>query len=478
MTTERLTFGHGSMLPVRARTGASPDGREGDEPQGVQLRRLSTWDWAWGGMLLFTILLFLRPQDDLGLKGANISDVVAIVGLGSMLFLNLSRGKAPIRVTPEVIGIGAFGLVMLATTPLSFWPGGSMRVFTDIFLPMALIVVLMINTVTSPKRLDRIAWLIVLAFGYLSTRVLFDFARGVNLVEGNRAVGPMEGFFRNPNDLALNLVAFLPLALIYARRPGPTLKRLLAGGIALLMFASLVATKSRGGAVGAVAMIATFLLVSRSLTPTMLLVLVLSGMFILPALPSAFLERMASITDTTKDPTGSREERKILLRLAWQTFLDNPLTGVGAGQFQNYFIPGVGNRWRETHNALLQVGAELGVFGVMAFLYLVGRAFLTAWWTRRELSWIYRRPTRRREAQPPPADGLDDRERLFLQTHGAAMVAAVVGWFVCAMFGSVAFSWTFYYVLGLAAVGWNIVRHRRQVQAEAIRRGEPRAVLA
>ena len=49
--------------------------------------------------------------------------------------------------------------------------------------------------------------------------------RGVNLVEGNRASGPSDSFLGNPNDLALNLVAFLPLVLMYVRRPGSALAR-------------------------------------------------------------------------------------------------------------------------------------------------------------------------------------------------------------------------------------------------------------
>ena len=31
------------------------------------------------------------------------------------------------------------------------------------------------------------------------------------------------------------------------------------------------------------------------------------------------------------------------------------------------------------------------------------------------------------------------------------MVASLVGWFVCAFFASVAYNWTFYYLLALAA---------------------------
>jgi hypothetical protein len=35
--------------------------------------------------------------------------------------------------------------------------------------------------------------------------------------------------------------------------------------------------------------------------------------------------------------------------------------------------------------------------------------------------------------------------------HAEALFASLVGWFVCALFASVAYHWTFYYLLALAA---------------------------
>ena len=52
-------------------------------------------------------------------------------------------------------------------------------------------------------------------------------------------------------------------------------------------------------------------------------------------------------------------------------FVEHPLTGVGAGQFKNYNPPGRQERWRETHNALLQVAADTGIFGLAAFVFLI-----------------------------------------------------------------------------------------------------------
>ena len=474
---ERLTFGLGAapVVPPRPSAIAAVLNRE---PEPVQLTRIETWDWGWGGLLLFTILLFFRPQDQIpGLHRIHIAESAAILGLSAMVFLNLSRRQPITRLTPELVGVFAMGAVMLATAPTSFWPGGAIGVFTNLFTPVMFVFMLIVNCVTSPRRIDRICWVIVLAFGYMSVWVILNYLRGTNMVEGDRVAGPVGGFFENPNDLALNLASFLPLALMYVKRPGPLVKRLLCAAIAVVMLMVIVLTKSRGGMLGTVAMLATFLVVSRSLTPGMMIVLVLTGMLVLPVMPQAFWARMASITDAEKDPTGSRAERKELLKLGWEVFLEHPITGVGAGQFQNLDVPGQPKRWRETHNAPLQVASELGFFGVVVFMFLIVRGFSAASWTRRQLAWIYQRRTRKR-TRDTEEDGLDQDERAFLQTHGAAMVAAMAGWFVCAFFASVAYNWTFYYILGLSVAARDLVRARRRAYAGAKAIAERRHVAA
>jgi putative inorganic carbon (hco3(-)) transporter len=474
---ERLTFGHGAHAAVPARAMAvTPE--LAHEPKPFRFTHIETWDWGWGGLLIFSILLFFRPQDQISALGAmHISDLAAVVGLVAMVSVNLGRREAPIRVTPEVIGVFLLGFVILVTVPFSIWPGGSLRIFTDMYMQVALIFLLMVNTVTSPRRVERICWVIVLAFGYISARVIADYLRGINLVEGHRASGPVGGFFQNPNDLALNLAAFLPLTLMYVKRPGPWTKRLLCAGFALLMLVAIVFTKSRSGMVGTVAMLATFALVARVVTPGNMIAAVLAGMLIVPMMPQSFWDRMASITDASKDDTGSREERKLLMEQAILLFQENPITGVGAGQFQNYGPPGQAKRWRQTHNAFLQVAAEIGVFGLAAFFFLIIRAFSAALWTRKRLAWIYR-PRSRKRAHADPEDGLDDHDRMFLQTHSAAMVASLVGWAVCAMFASVAFHWTLYYLLGLAVTSRDIVRNRARAYAKAKALAEEEALAA
>jgi hypothetical protein len=43
-----------------------------------------------------------------------------------------------------------------------------------------------------------------------------------------------------------------------------------------------------------------------------------------------------------------------------------------------------------------------------------------------------------------------DEEAEWLRSHTSAMTAALAGWFFCALFASVAYNWTFYYLLALA----------------------------
>ena len=92
--------------------------------------------------------------------------------------------------------------------------------FTDIYVKIILIFALMVSTITSPQRVRQMTWVMIVASGYIAGRAVFDYVRGVNLVEGDRVRGAVGGMFENPNDLALNLVTFLaPTLFIIFERP-------------------------------------------------------------------------------------------------------------------------------------------------------------------------------------------------------------------------------------------------------------------
>jgi O-antigen ligase len=193
--------------------------------------------------------------------------------------------------------------------------------------------------------------------------------------------------------------------------------------------------------------------------------IVVASILAVPLLPSSFWARMASITQPSEDDTGSREARRRVMGEAWQVFVERPLTGVGAGQFKNFNPPWRQERWREAHNVWLQVASETGIFGLIAFAFLVLRGLTVAFGDALSASGpASPRPFRNARLRPaawpprarpgPAANGAETHPRTvatpFLATAAAASLA---GWFACALFASVAYNWTFYYVLGIAVLG-------------------------
>jgi O-antigen ligase len=175
---------------------------------------------------------------------------------------------------------------------------------------------------------------------------------------------------------------------------------------------------------------------------------------------------MSSIFNPEEDPTGSREARKRLLREAYKTFLENPVFGVGAGQFVNYKPDERehAQAWREAHSAVLQAASELGVAGVIIFAVIVGSAFAAAVRTGTALRRAGHR--RRRWRQPILA-----REQAApLQLYATGLIASLTGWLVAAMFASVAYYWTLYLVLGLATALRDIAKREIRESEQLNRR--------
>jgi O-antigen ligase len=406
----------------------SSDGGVGDEDR-----------MAFRGLLAFTLVLFFRPQDSLPfLEPLHFADVTATFAMLTLIAGRVVRRAAVSRLTPELVLVLALGGLMLATAPFSVWPGGALGVFTTLYLKVIVVFALIVNTVTTRARLIGLVTVIMLGTAYVAVGAVGDYFRGVNLIEGARVGGGLGGLFGNPNDMALNMVTFLPFVIAIALMQGRRLLRAVAIGAVPVIAAAIVFSQSRGGVLGLLAMLLVLLYRLQSIRPNMAVLVLVVSVAVVPLLPASYTERMSSIFNAEQDPTGSREARRLLMREGYRAFLDNPVFGIGAGQFVNYLPDKREVPWIETHNAVLQVASELGMLGLVVFVLLVFRGFAAAFRGMGALS----------PARPPPlSDSGPDRE---LALFGAALVASLTGWLAAAMFASVAYYWTFYLVLGLA----------------------------
>jgi O-antigen ligase len=472
---ERLTFnlgGPGTELRDRVDWVTAPASGTLSDAAAPYLPPIERPNWGFWGVFAFTALLFFRPQDTVpAIAPLHLPELVAIGALIAMVGHRISRQMPLVRISPEVVGVGVLAAVMLLTSPFSIWPGGAIGTFTDIYFKVVLVFVLMVNSVRSVRGLRWFTWLILAAMGYVAARGTIDYLTGNNLIRGDRLHGSISGLMGNPNDLAMNMVTFLPLAAMIAIARGRPASRALAAVISALMMATIVFTKSRAGLLGLGAVLLMIVLEGRKLQPRLPAMALVAMLAATPFMPGWFWTRVSSITNAEDDETGSRQARKDLMWEGWQTFLSHPLTGVGAGQFQNYNPPDRLQPWRETHNVLLQVAAEMGVFGLAAFLWLIVQAVAALKWTRRMFAGLKTR------ARPPTAApgtihvtaAFRPEEREWMRMHTCAMSASLVGWLVCAQFASVGYYWTFYYLFALIVAGRELARDRAIAAFKATR---------
>jgi O-antigen ligase len=445
---ERLAFGGAPqfMSPAQPKADVGPADTAAYEAE-AELKDTV----AYRALLAFTFVLFVRPQDFLPfLEPLHLAEVFGTFGIIALVAGRLSRGVPVAKITLDFAAVLALALIMLATAPFSIWPGGAVGVVTDLFSKVIVVYALILNTLTTRERFEQFVNVVVLSCSYVAVRAVIDYGLGVNLVEQGRVEGE-GGLFGNPNDMALNMVAFLPLAIIVTLGRGrPLVRGVLAIGTPALV-AAIIFSKSRGGTLGLIAMIAVLLYQIRRVRPSVAVAVIVACLVTIPLLPASFTQRMSSILNPEEDITGSREARKRLLREAYQAYLDHPVFGLGAGQFHNYNPRDREEVWHEAHNAWLQVASELGTGGLLVFAVIVGSGFAAGLQAVVALRRTRARYTRRTRE---PAELRARRERL--QLYASAVLASLTGWVVAAMFASVAYYWTLYLVLGLAITLRNI----------------------
>jgi uncharacterized membrane protein len=158
-----------------------------------------------------------------------------------------------------------------------------------------------------------------------------------------------------------------------------------------LLLAALALTFSRGAWLGALAGLAAMLLALGGRVARAALALLVAGLLVLGLggvnlLPQPLQNRLASITRSFSffDPSTVEVtpenyavvERMAQMRAGWRMFAGAPLTGVGPGNFTPAYArytapPWYGSRGH-AHNYYLNIAAQTGLVGLLAYLALVG----------------------------------------------------------------------------------------------------------
>ena len=154
------------------------------------------------------------------------------------------------------------------------------------------------------------------------------------------------------------------------RWPGP-----LFGPVMLpLLLLGILATASRGAMVGCVAgLVLSGSLQLRRMSPRRLATLV-GGLAVL-GMTGAWYVRQEPLVlrrlESTAEGSGPNIENRLeLWHAGREAFTTHPILGVGYGQLRNYVELATGNN-KPVHQTFISMGAELGLVGLVVFLWLL-----------------------------------------------------------------------------------------------------------
>ena|ERR1041385_3837255 len=403
-------------------------------PSPTAVTQSPKWDALLAAIVVVLLLQVWRIQGlakGVPLFGAPILATAAAVALFAFdrdPRRRVGRFSQPvIRVTVGIV------IMVVLSIPTSLHPALSASFLLKDYLRSVILMLLIAWSVRGLVDVRRLAWVQMVGVALCALAIVTHSATG----EGRLST---EQTYYDENDLATLIVCTLPLVLYLWRRPTALFGRAVLAGITLFLMTTLGRTGSRGGFLGFL-MVALYLLLRFSTISTAKRVgaVAVLSILLVSLASDQYFARIETILHPSKDYNWSGKSETGRMEI-WKRgvgyMMDNPIVGVGANAFpkadgtlspeaQERMRYGRGFKWSTAHNSFLQIGAELGVMGLVLLLLLFVDVFrLLAWvrrWTRGEIAIL-----------------------------AQVLTACCVGFFVTALFLSQAYSAYLYSLLGMS----------------------------
>lgn len=393
-------------------------------------------------VILFVVFSFFRIHEALPLLyPLKIPLLLSMGALSALLWHSLISKELKIYWHPSLNWLSIFWVLTIIGIVFASNRNIALTEFKSIYwkiIVMSLAIVWLVNTT---ENLAKTAMTIIYAGALVSTIAVYNSVNGIGLVEGSRVTigrdfGSMLG---DPNDLALVLLFPLAFAISQTTTPGIShFKRIISALVCVLLLAAIIATQSRGGLLGSIAVIGIFALkLIRSK------VLLLS----LGSIAAIILYLVAGIADRASGGAAEQgiDESAMGRIYAWEAAIkmavENPLTGVGLNNFfSNYFFYSA--HWdglnHAVHSTWFGVLAETGFIGLMIFVILIISLIRTSRSTLARLS----------EAGAAVAPELN--------AVAYAVYAGLIGTIVSGTFLTQGFNWPIYILAALTVCVSNV----------------------
>lgn len=328
------------------------------------------------GLVLFTVLSFLDVLNSSG-GSASFIKVAGLLLFGSWYAQRLAgsaRTRGSVAKIPSTLLLSLVALALWSAVSAT-WAESSGTALTStmtyvldmLLIPIVMVAVRRREHLTAVTAAFLIGAIISTAYGFISPAA-------TGSVDGRLAGG-----IGDANEQAAVLVAAIPMAIglgVAVKRPG---LRYLSWAGGLFCLAGVFTTLSRGGLIALGLMLVGAVVFGgrwRARAAVLLAVTVIGTVtYYFAIAPLAARQRV------TMSSTSGRSD---IWRVGWRMVQAHPVLGVGSGNFQNaavHYVQGIGTLTAAhlivdvphvAHNIYLELLADLGIPGLIAFLGVAG----------------------------------------------------------------------------------------------------------
>ncbi len=382
------------------------------------------------GLLALLVINVVQPGELYpAFDSLHIERIVVLIVFASTILRQDERLRIP-SLSKKLI---VFWLMICVGIPFAFWMGGTALAAID-FGKTVVYNILIVSLVSTRERLRGFLITYAAAIGYLGLSSCWTyfhggsvFAQGIDRAQGLTNAGG------DPNSLAITLVSAFPLTFLLLGDADKKI-RLAAVVMCVINIATVVLTGSRTGF-----MVMLMLMVLFTVTRRKAIVLApVLAMFVLAiwiAMPAEYKARYTTVEHLQNDE--SYQNRIISWKSGLHMFEDYPITGIGMGNFpyangEKYWPIKNGVRiWLQPHNLYVQMIAETGLLGSVAFL-----TFL--------LSMIFANVRMRRAMKESP-------EPRWMRHLPTAMLFSIIGLLICGYSAHLLYRHTWYELAAMTA---------------------------
>ncbi len=334
----------------------------------------------------------------------------------------------------ELSVFATFFMLVTVGVVLATDTGRAMGYWTSTYVKIGIMTLAIAWLIRTPKDFALVANVMLASGVAVSSVTLYNKANEIGLVEGTRVtigrdIGSLLG---DPNDLSLVLLFPMSFALAHLTVRTGVFRKILGLLIYVMIVSAIIATQSRGGLLGTVAV--TGIVANR----------VIKSKVVLGSLGGIGLIGLAAVAGISSRASGGAHEdgidesamgRLYAWQAAWGMALARPLTGVGIENFTtNYFfyVPVWTGKVYTVHSTWFEVLSSTGFPGIFTFVFMLVSVFLSCLRSRRLLE----------------VHGSRQQEALAINL---AIVAGLTGFCVSGTFLTQGFLWPPYILLALAA---------------------------